>query len=471
MLHHRPVQDRHHRLRHVEGDRPQARAEPGGQDHRPHPISSLKRSIASTGSGSTPRWRGQLERDQVAQHHRPEQPLDAASRPPSRPGPRRAALGLDRLRGQLEAAARSAGAGRGPRGRSAARRSSPPRPAQPQSSLWSASGSSEPEGGELGVLVDLRLPAARDRRGQVGAVDDRDGARELARRSRGALLLQRLGLLGEEGGGGVDLGVDARRGAGQRRRPRRRRRTCRRPRRAAGRSPAGRPPARRSRAPGRPAAPPVLATRRRAPSASAASKQASVSSVVARVARAEHRPLGRRPARQRVAADGHQRPGQPVAERRRGEVAADRRAAHPADEQRRPTSAASRRADSIRQSASRSWSGMPRTSSIIGSAPGLSHPRRPSRRRLRPRLDRRRPRRGSSRSTRAPSPTVQPSSRTELAHLGAGGDRAARPRPPPAARARAGRRPRRRRRRTAPARSAAPAVATRPSRMSQVACR
>ena len=63
----------------VVGDRPQPGAEPGRQDHRtPHgrPIASLKRSIASTGSGSTPRASSELERDQVAEHSRPEQARD-----------------------------------------------------------------------------------------------------------------------------------------------------------------------------------------------------------------------------------------------------------------------------------------------------------------------------------------------------------------------------------------------------------
>ena len=89
----------------VVGDRPQARAQAGREDHRPHPISSLKRSIASTGSGSTPRCRGQLQRDEVAQHHRPEQPRDPRSRPRSRPAPPRRRRRAIALGGQLEAAA------------------------------------------------------------------------------------------------------------------------------------------------------------------------------------------------------------------------------------------------------------------------------------------------------------------------------------------------------------------------------
>jgi hypothetical protein len=36
VLHHRPVQHRHHRLRHVEGDRAEARAEARCEDHRAH---------------------------------------------------------------------------------------------------------------------------------------------------------------------------------------------------------------------------------------------------------------------------------------------------------------------------------------------------------------------------------------------------------------------------------------------------
>ena len=106
VLHHRPVEDRDHRLRHLVGDRPQPRAQPRRQDHRPHgwPIASLKRSIDSTGTGSTPCALGQLERDQVAQHHRPEQPLDpglALGLDPDRAG----TGGLDGLGGELDAAA------------------------------------------------------------------------------------------------------------------------------------------------------------------------------------------------------------------------------------------------------------------------------------------------------------------------------------------------------------------------------
>ena len=40
VLHHRPVQHRHHRLRHRVGDRPQPRAEPRRQDHRPHRLAA-----------------------------------------------------------------------------------------------------------------------------------------------------------------------------------------------------------------------------------------------------------------------------------------------------------------------------------------------------------------------------------------------------------------------------------------------
>ena len=77
--------------------------------------------------------------------------------------------------------------------------------------------------------------------------------------------------------------------------------------------------------------PPVVSTTRRAPAAPAASKQASVSSVLARVARAQHERLGRRPGLERVAAHHRDRPRGAVAERRDREVAADRRAAHAAD--------------------------------------------------------------------------------------------------------------------------------------------
>ena len=220
---------------------------------------------------------GELERDEVAEHHRPEQARDAGlarGLDPDRLGAGRG----DRLRGQLEAAALArvlvgvleqdggeprAGAG-----------------ARPAADLVVVGlGQLGEEGGQLRVLVDLGLPAARDRRGQVGAVDDRQRARRARRRSR------------RRGPGGrrpaprgtprrrrSRCGCAARRRPG--RRPRPRRRACRRPRRAAAGEPgqadhrARRPRARRSTR-----APPVLATMRRAPSASAAAKQASVSSV------------------------------------------------------------------------------------------------------------------------------------------------------------------------------------------------
>src|SRR5436190_1554420 len=56
---------------------------------------------------------------------------------------------------------------------------------------------------------------------------------------------------------------------------------------------------------------------------------------VARVAGAENGPLRRRPARQRVAAHGEQRTAEEVAEGGGGQVPSDRRAAHPADHQAR----------------------------------------------------------------------------------------------------------------------------------------
>ena len=96
------------------------------------------------------------------------------------------------------------------------------------------------EGLRLRVLVDLGLPAPRDRRRQLGAVDDRHAAGEGGRRSPPRCASQRLAPLLEHGGGGLDLGPEPRRDAGAAPRLRPRRRTCRRPRPAAARIP-GRP--------------------------------------------------------------------------------------------------------------------------------------------------------------------------------------------------------------------------------------
>ena len=123
---------------------------------------------------------------------------------------------LDRLRGQLEAAAPSRGCWSRSSRKIAAQRSSPPRRPSRSSSLWSASGSVAAEGRELGVLVDLRLPATRHRRGQVGAVDDRRPRRRPAPAISLACCCSASALLAEEGGRGVDLGVDARPDPGQR---------------------------------------------------------------------------------------------------------------------------------------------------------------------------------------------------------------------------------------------------------------
>ena len=116
-------------------------------------------------------------------------------------------------------------------------------------------------------------------RGQVGAVDDGEGAPRARRRSprRGAEVVERCS---EEGGRGLDLGLDPRGGAGQRGDLGGDRPTCRRRRRVGWQeSRAGRSPARRPSRAGSTSAPPVPATILRAPSAPAAAKQASVSSV------------------------------------------------------------------------------------------------------------------------------------------------------------------------------------------------
>ena len=80
---------------------------------------------------------GQLDREQVAQHHRVEHTLGAGLAL-GLEADHGGGVGLDRLGGELEAPALARDAGRGPRGRS--RRSGPSAPDQPSSSLWSASG-------------------------------------------------------------------------------------------------------------------------------------------------------------------------------------------------------------------------------------------------------------------------------------------------------------------------------------------
>jgi hypothetical protein len=64
------------------------------------------------------------------------------------------------------------------------------------------------EGRGLRVLVHLRLPAVGDRRGQVAAVDDGHGAVELGS-DLGRLRLDLVSPRLEEGRGRVDLGADA----------------------------------------------------------------------------------------------------------------------------------------------------------------------------------------------------------------------------------------------------------------------
>ena len=134
LLDDRDVADRDDRLGDLVGDRPQPRAEARRHDHRAHaqtvgaaaygrPSRSLRFSITATGVGSTPRARGELEREQVAEHHGPEQALGAGL-----------ALGLDAdhvvgvarrsARRSARPADARAGAGRRPRGRRRCRRPS-----------------------------------------------------------------------------------------------------------------------------------------------------------------------------------------------------------------------------------------------------------------------------------------------------------------------------------------------------------
>ena len=90
------------------------------------------------------------------------------------------------------------------------------RASQPQISLWSASGSTEKKAGAWrsrspGSSSGARPARSGRRRRRPGRCSASWAAISAAWR------LQRLALLGEEGGGGVDLGVDARCRAGQRR--------------------------------------------------------------------------------------------------------------------------------------------------------------------------------------------------------------------------------------------------------------
>ena len=130
----------------------------------------------------------------------------------------------------------------------------------------------------LRVLVELRLPAVGDRRGQAGAGDLRDrplqSARELLRQRVLGTVRPPLGdeLLGVRGGD-VDLRVQRLGDAARRRRPRARSRACSRRPRAAGSRRAAGSPARPRRARAAASLPPVVATTRRAPSAPAASKR------------------------------------------------------------------------------------------------------------------------------------------------------------------------------------------------------
>ena len=278
MLHHRPVQHRHHRLRHLVGDRPQARA----RARPPAPSPSSHRLLEASRSPRPAAGRRRAARPARAKPGRPASPPRAAAR---RASPRRSraadgggALGGDRGGGQLEAAALArvlVAVFEEDRAETARRP-----PAQPQISLWSASGSSAKKAGSLAFSLTCGLPAARDRRGQVGAVDDRHraaraGAAISAARARSASACSL-----EEGRGGVDLGVDAGRDPGQRRDLGGDHEHV--GDRGARLEDAGQADHRHRRPRGRrrPAAPPVLATRRRAPSASAAAKQASVSSVL-----------------------------------------------------------------------------------------------------------------------------------------------------------------------------------------------
>ena len=214
-------------------------------------------------------------------------------------------------------------------------------------------------------------------------------------------------------------------------------------------------------------APPVQTTSRSAPSRRPREAGERLLGV-ARVARADDAPAPRDPARQLVAADGEERALEALAEGGGGELAADRRAAHPAEQHPGGLGLAEARR-STRQRASRSWSGMPRTSSIMV-RPALFHPCRGRRRRaLRPARRRRRGR-GSS-GDRGAGAGLAAVEEDRAGDLGPGADPAARGDDRPRANRRAAAST------SAPAPTKSPGavgrtrVATRPSRMSQVARR
>ena len=254
---------------------------------------ALRRSIASIGSGSTPCAAASSSETRspsiTAQSRRSVRLSPAASTRTAV-----AAVALDLGRGQLEAAAARAGAGRGPRACTAAAGRSPG--ALPAADLVVVGlGQLREEGRQLRVLVDLGLPAPGDA-ARSGRRRRRPAARPRARRRsrrRGARRSSRLlsrkpaaasisaAMRGAAPASGGDL--DARR------------RACRRRRRAAGRMPgqADHRHAGRARAldQGAAGAGDDAAGAERLGGLEAGERLLGL----ARVARAEHRPLGARP--------------------------------------------------------------------------------------------------------------------------------------------------------------------------------
>ena len=173
----------------------------------------MKCSIASIVQRLDPTLFGQFQGDQVAQHGRPEQAGDAGLAGGLDPH-HRGGVRSDRGGGQLKATAlagvliavleedrREGAVGAG---------------ARPAAELVVVGlGQLGEKAGELGVLVCLGLPTARDRRRQVGPVDDGEGVGELAAISSAGEEERGSGL--EEGRGGVQLGMQARGQARQRR--------------------------------------------------------------------------------------------------------------------------------------------------------------------------------------------------------------------------------------------------------------
>ena len=154
----------------------------------------------------------ELKRQEVAEHHRPQQSLGAALALGLHADHRRG-IRLDEVRGQIDPL---------PHARmlvavaeeDRAQTSGLPRSLPAGDLVVVGLRELRAERGQLRVLVDLRLPPRGDGDRQVGAVDDRDGAVQPLGETRGELGKAAAGLA-QVGRGAVDLGADPRRRAHQ----------------------------------------------------------------------------------------------------------------------------------------------------------------------------------------------------------------------------------------------------------------